>query len=62
MIVRGGKYEVVEGKARGRNVVVEFPSFQAALDCYHDPAYQRAADIRRAASTGELVIVEGYGD
>ena len=61
-VVRGGRSEAVEGVARGRNVVVEFPSFQAARDCYFDTAYQTASDIRRAASAGEFLIVEGYGD
>ena len=34
-VVRGGRSETPEGKHRARNVVVEFPSFQAARDCYH---------------------------
>ena len=33
--VRGGSHEVVEGTSRQRNVVIEFESYQAALDCYH---------------------------
>jgi uncharacterized protein (DUF1330 family) len=61
-VVRGGRYEAVEGKPRGRNVVVEFPSFDAARDCYYDAAYQGASDIRRRASQGEFLIIEGHGD
>ncbi len=34
-LVRAGAFEAVEGKARSRNVVIEFPSFQDARACYH---------------------------
>jgi len=59
-LVRGGQIAAVEGQARVRNVVIEFPSFQAALDCYNSPAYQAAKDHRVRASIGEIVIAEGY--
>jgi uncharacterized protein (DUF1330 family) len=50
----------VEGAARARNVVIEFPSYEAALACYRSPEYQRALDFRREASTADLIIIEGY--
>jgi uncharacterized protein (DUF1330 family) len=59
-LVRAGTYEAVEGKARSRNVVIEFPSYAAALACYRSPAYQHAVSLRRNASESELVIIEGY--
>ena len=59
-LVRGGKHEAVEGTARARNVVIEFPSFDAALACFHDEAYQRAKAIRDPVATGEIVVIEGY--
>jgi len=59
-LTRGGKTEAVEGKARERNVVIEFPSFQAALDCWNSPEYKEALKIRKDISTGEIVVVEGY--
>lgn len=59
-LARGGKTEAVEGKARARNVVIEFPSFQAALDCWNSPEYKEALAIRKDISTGEIVVVEGY--
>ena len=59
LIVRGGKCDPVEGEGRGRNVVVEFETYETALACYHSPEYQAAAKIRRANSIGEIVIVEG---
>ncbi|MGN6648666.1 DUF1330 domain-containing protein [Trinickia sp.] len=59
-LARGGRYEVPEGATRARNVILEFPSFQAALDCWHSPEYQAAVKLRQPASTIDLVIVEGY--
>ncbi len=58
-LVRGGSFTAAEGQARGRNVVIEFPSYQAALDCYNSKDYQAALQHRLAAATGEIVIVEG---
>lgn len=58
-IVRGGKCDQVEGKGRARHVVVEFPSYDAAVACYNSPEYQAAAKIRRANASGEILIVEG---
>ena len=33
-LARGGKHEALEGKARGRNVVIEFESYEAARAYY----------------------------
>ena len=59
-LVRGGTREVPEGKVRGRTVVLEFPSFQAALDCYGSPEYQAAKALRAGKGELDLVVVEGY--
>ncbi|MDZ5697348.1 DUF1330 domain-containing protein [Chelativorans sp. M5D2P16] len=59
-VVRGGPFEAMEGAARQRNVVIEFPSFQAAKDCYNSPEYQEAKAIRQSVSDGELIIADGY--
>lgn len=59
-LVRGGKFENPEGSTRARNVVIEFPSYQAALDCWHSPEYKHALSIRASISQGDIVIVEGY--
>jgi uncharacterized protein (DUF1330 family) len=59
-VVRGGKFENPEGQSRARNVVIEFPSHQAALDCYRSPEYQAALAHRQGATTADLVIIEGY--
>ncbi len=59
-LVRGGPYENPEGASRSRNVVLEFPSYQAALDCWHSPEYQAAVKLRQPVSVADIVIIEGY--
>jgi uncharacterized protein (DUF1330 family) len=59
-LVRGGAFDVREGEARARNVVVEFPSIEAARACYDDPGYQRAISFRKGAATFDFVVIEGY--
>lgn len=59
-LTRGGKTEAVEGKLRSRVVVIEFPSYEAALTCYHSPGYQKAKALRIGKGIGEIVIIEGY--
>ena len=58
-LARGGKTEVLEGKARARNVIIEFPSMEEALACYNSPEYTAARAIRQTISEGEFVLVEG---
>lgn len=57
-IVRNGRHEQLEGNDRARNVVAEFPSLEAAHDCYHSEAYQAALAFAKDASERDLVIVE----
>jgi len=59
-LARGGAYEALEGQGRGRNVVIEFPSMQAARDCYNSPEYQAAKAIRQTVAEAEMIIVEAY--
>ena len=58
-IVRGGQGQVVEGQAHARHVVIEFPSYEAALAAYHDPEYQEIAEIRKASGESVIIVVEG---
>ena len=59
-LTRGGKSEMVEGKLRSRVVVLEFPSFEAALACYRSPEYQANLKVRLPHSTAEIIVIEGY--
>src|SRR6266480_2285083 len=58
-LVRGGAHEAVEGKVRARTVVLEFPSYRAALDCYRSAEYQAAAALRKGRAEFDLFIIEG---
>ncbi|NTJ44282.1 DUF1330 domain-containing protein [Agrobacterium larrymoorei] len=58
-LARGGAMTELEGKARARNVVIEFPSVQHAVDCYNSSEYQAAEKIRQEVADSEIVIVEG---
>ncbi|HET7850512.1 MAG TPA: DUF1330 domain-containing protein [Pseudolabrys sp.] len=59
-VMRGGRVEAVEGKGRSRIVVLEFPSYDAALACYRSPEYAKAAALRQSAADADLIVVEGY--
>ena len=59
-LVRSGRFENPEGSSRSRNIVIEFPSYEAALDCYKSRDYQDALKLRQPVSTIDLIIIEGY--
>jgi uncharacterized protein (DUF1330 family) len=59
-LVRAGRGEVMEGRQRSRTVVLEFPSYEAALACYHSPEYQAAKALRQGKAEADLVVIEGY--
>jgi len=58
-LARGGAYEVMEGPALDRHVVIEFPSLAAARACYVSDEYTKARAERSGAATAHVVIVEG---
>lgn len=59
-LARAGKHESAEGAGRSRNTIIEFPSYQAALDCYHSEEYQALRRLRQDAGHMDIVVVEGY--
>jgi uncharacterized protein (DUF1330 family) len=58
-IVRGGTYDVMEGAARERNVVVEFRDRATAIACYQSPEYQTARAIRQKYADADFIIIDG---
>ena len=59
-VVRGAPFDAIEGSSRSRNVVIEFPSLEAAKACYHSPEYQKGVPFRRASAEADVIIIEGY--
>ena len=52
---------LVEGTARTMNAIIRFPSKEAVLGLYNDPAYQEARRIRQASTRNiSMVIVEEF--
>jgi uncharacterized protein (DUF1330 family) len=47
-VVRGGKFDGMEGSSRSRNVVIEFPDYQANIK------------VRQPHSAVDLIVIEGY--
>ncbi len=58
-LARGGSFEVKEGPALDRHVVIEFPSLAAARACYASAEYQDAKARRNGACIAHIVIVDG---
>jgi uncharacterized protein (DUF1330 family) len=58
-VVRGGAFELMEGEARDRNVVVEFADVATATACYRSDEYQKAKAIRQANADADFIIIEG---
>jgi len=59
-LVRGGQFENPQGTNRSRNVVLEFPSYQAALDCWNSPEYKAAKAKQQGGAEMDIIIIEGY--
>lgn len=59
-LARGGKVEPKEGQPKSRVIVVEFPNYAAALECYHSPEYASAMKLREGRSLWDMAITEGY--
>ena len=59
-VIRAGRSEAVEGEARARNVVIEFPDFDTALACYRSPEYTAAMERRKDAAVADILVIEGY--
>jgi uncharacterized protein (DUF1330 family) len=59
-LVRGGQQVITEGHVRSRSVVLEFPSYEAALACYRSPEYQAAKALRQGKAEFDLIVNDGY--
>ena len=59
-LTRGDSVLTVEGTPfTERMVIIEFPDQETALAWYHDADYQSAAEFRRLASKGRMILQAG---
>ena len=58
-LARGGRVECLEGEAYPRNVVIEFPDFESAVNCYNSPVYQEAKAFATGAADRDIIILDG---
>jgi uncharacterized protein (DUF1330 family) len=59
-LIRGGRCELMEGRMPARTVVVEFPSYEAALACYRSPEYQHSVALRKGKAAANIVAIEAF--
>ena len=60
-LVRGGKFEILEGKNEyERNVVIEFPSIDIARKFYNSKEYQEAKSFRDGKADFNAIVIEGF--
>ena len=59
-LVRGGEQITKEGAEFMRNVVVEFPSYEIALQAYESDDYQQALAVLDGGAERAYAVVEGY--
>ena len=58
-LVRGGKYQVIEGDNFIRTVIWEFPSYQKAMECHESKKYQEGWSLASEITSRNLLIIEG---
>ena len=58
-LVRGGKYQVLEGGNFIRTVIWEFPNYQKAIECHESKKYQEGWSLAKETTERNLLIVEG---
>ncbi|MGK0442566.1 MAG: hypothetical protein ACJA0N_002378 [Pseudohongiellaceae bacterium] len=58
-LVRAGQFRLVEGSTRSRNTVIEFPSYESALQCWESNDYQDAKKHRVDGGELDIVVIEG---
>ena len=60
-LIRGGKFEVLEGEwSVDRTTVVEFESYEKAKECYQSLEYSKARDVREKSAESDFILIEGF--
>ena len=59
-LVRAGEFKHLEGKwDYTRNVIIEFPTYEKALEWYNSDLYKPVKELRQKNSEGNLIIIKG---
>ena len=58
-LVRGGKYIILEGDNFPRTVILEFPSYEKAVECHNSKEYQDGWAMAKETTERNLQIIEG---
>ena len=59
-LVRGGKYQCLEGDDFSRTVIWEFPSYEKAMECHNSKEYQEGWALAKDTTKRNLQIIEGF--
>jgi len=59
-LVRGGKYQKLEGEDFPRTVIWEFPSYAKAMECHDSNEYQEGWKLAKNTTERNLQIIEGF--
>ena len=59
-LARAGEFKSMEGKWNfSRNVIIEFPSYEKAMEWYNSEEYNKIKNLRLNNSEGNLIIIKG---
>ena len=61
-LVRGGKYQKLEGENFSRTVIWEFPSYEKAIKCHNSKEYQEGWALAKNTTDRNLQIIEGFSE
>jgi uncharacterized protein (DUF1330 family) len=59
-LVRGGKYDCLEGENFLRTVIWEFPSYEDAIACHESKEYQEGWALAKSTTERSLQIIQGF--
>ena len=54
--IRRGTYKFMKGKARVRNLMVEYRNYETAVTCYRRPEYQARQKIRASIAKTKFIV------
>jgi uncharacterized protein (DUF1330 family) len=59
-VIRGGKFDSIEGDAPKRFVVIQFDTVEKAKAWEDSPEYEAIKPIRHSSAKSRVFIIEGY--